>query len=305
MRFWVGVTDYDWFQFLASLPDVDEVNFWQPSAARQAVILQPGDQFVFKLHAAQGGFIVGGGTFVRYTKMSPRWAWDAFGLKNGALSIDLMRARIASYRGRPVDVEADEIGAFVLVEPFFLPSDLWIAAPPDWAPNIVQGKTFDSGVGSGAALWQQLQLAQAAVVTPVVTEQPAAYGTPVLVTPRLGQGAFRVLVTDAYGRRCAVTGERTMPVLEAAHVRPYNLDGPHAIDNGLLLRSDLHTLFDRGYVTVTPDLTFRVSQRIKLEFENGRDYYALDGRSINAPVAPYTSPRRDYLEWHADTVFRG
>jgi putative restriction endonuclease len=40
------------------------------------------------------------------------------------------------------------------------------------------------------------------------------------VQPRLGQGAFRLLVTDAYQRRCAVTGERTLPVLDAAHIRP-------------------------------------------------------------------------------------
>lgn len=304
MRYWVGVTDYDWFQFLASLPDVDEVNFWQPSAARQAVILQPGAQFVFKLHAARGGFIVGGGTFVRYTKMSPRWAWDTFGVKNGALSMELMRTRIARYRGRSVDLETDEIGAFVLVEPYFLPPEQWITAPPDWAPNIVQGKTFDSTAGSGAVLWEQLQLARAALGPTIAIEQPAAYGTPILIAPRLGQGAFRVLVTDAYGRRCAITGERTMPVLEAAHVKPYSLDGPHAIDNGLLLRSDLHTLFDRGYVTVTPDLKVRVSRRIREEFENGRDYYALDGRSINSPVAPYSPPRRDFLEWHSDTVYR-
>ena len=95
-----------------------------------------------------------------------------------------------------------------------------------------------------------------------------------------------------------------MPVLEAAHVRPYSLNGPHAIDNGLLLRSDLHTLFDRGYVTVTPDLRVRVSRRIREEFENGHDYYELDGRAINAPAVG-SPPRREYLEWHADTVFRG
>ena len=141
MRFWVGVTDYDWFQFLASLADVDEVNFWQPSALRQAVILEAGAQFLFKLHARDGGYIVGGGTFVRYSKLSPRFAWDAFGLKNGASSLSDMVRRIEKYRRSTVDPESDEIGAFVLVEPFFLPRDRWIAPPPDWAGNIVQGKT--------------------------------------------------------------------------------------------------------------------------------------------------------------------
>ena len=125
-----------------------------------------------------------------------------------------------------------------------------------------------------------------------------------LVLPRLGQGAFRVLVTDAYRRRCAITGERTLPVLDAAHIKPYSESGPHRLDNGLLLRTDVHTLFDAGYLTVTPDLRVRVSRRIREEFENGRDYYALDGRKLTGPVASAPPPKREYLEWHSDVRFR-
>ena len=49
-----------------------------------------------------------------------------------------------------------------------------------------------------------------------------------------------------------MTQERTLPVLEAAHINAYAHGGPHQLSNGLLLRSDLHTLFDRGYITVDP-----------------------------------------------------
>ena len=101
--------------------------------------------------------------------------------------------------------------------------------------------------------------------------------------PRLGQGAFRVLVTDIYNRRCAITQERTLPALEAAHIRPYGDGGEHEARNGLLLRRDIHSLFDAGYVTVTPDLRFEVSRRIKEEFDNGKHYYELHGRPIFAP----------------------
>jgi len=113
-----------------------------------------------------------------------------------------------------------------------------------------------------------------------------------------------VLVTDAYERRCAVTAERTLPVLEAAHIKPYAQSGAHEIDNGLLLRADLHTLFDRGYVTVTPDMRFRVSSRIREEFQNGRDYYALDGREVRPPGRRFAPPAREYLQWHSEAVFR-
>jgi putative restriction endonuclease len=73
---------------------------------------------------------------------------------------------------------------------------------------------------------------------------------------------------------------------------------------GLLLRSDLHTLFDRGHVTVGPDLTVHGSRRIHDEFENGRHYYALQGRQIRPPARGNPPPAREYLEWHTDTVFR-
>jgi putative restriction endonuclease len=122
---------------------------------------------------------------------------------------------------------------------------------------------------------------------------------------RLGQGAFRVLVTDAYNRRCAVTGERTLPVLEAAHIRPYAHKGPHRGSNGILLRSDLHKLFDLGYLTVTPRLHLEVSPRLKAEWENGREYYAYHGKSLGfLPESMQSRPSREFLMWHNEYRFK-
>jgi hypothetical protein len=57
---------------------------------------------------------------------------------------------------------------------------------------------------------------------------------------------------------------------------------------------------------VTPaDRTLRVSRRIHDEFQNGREYYALDGRELRAPLPGYPLTSAEALEWHADTVFRG
>jgi len=101
-------------------------------------------------------------------------------------------------------------------------------------------------------------------------------------------------VTDVYDRRCAITGERTLPVLEAAHIKAYSSGGPHEPENGLLLRSDVHTLFDKGYVTVDADqLKVVVSSRIREEFENGRDYYHLHGRAIRLPRESNSLPSHD------------
>jgi putative restriction endonuclease len=107
-------------------------------------------------------------------------------------------------------------------------------------------------------------------------------------------------------RRPKARGERTLPVLEAAHIKPYADTGPHLVSNGLLLRSDLHILFDDGYVTVTEDLRVEVSKRIKEEFENGRDYYTHAGQRLAVvPDAPDERPSAEFLRWHNEHVFLG
>jgi putative restriction endonuclease len=109
---------------------------------------------------------------------------------------------------------------------------------------------------------------------------------------------------EGYQRRCAVTGEKTLPVLEAAHIRPYSDDGPHAISNGIFLRSDLHTLFDRGYITITNDYRVAVSRRIRDEFSNGHEYYAFDGKELLVtPRSATDRPSQEFLEWHRKNRF--
>jgi putative restriction endonuclease len=305
MRLWVGVTDKDWFDFLeARAPD--EVNFWQPSGSREFRVLQPGEPFLFKLHSPLN-FIVGGGTFVRYSKLPASLAWDAFGPKNGVASLGQLRERVRRYRRESVDLDP-VIGCNVLVEPFFLPREQWIRVPESWARNIVQGKTYDTATDEGRALLADVQ----AVLTAAVADAPLAatddsprYGTEYMTRGRLGQGAFRVLVTESYQKRCAVTGEKTLPVLEAAHIKPYAEDGPHRVDNGILLRSDLHKLFDLGYVTVTPELKLEVSSRLREEWHNGREYYAYHGKELAfRPQVASELPSRTFLEWHNENRFR-
>lgn len=305
VRFWVGITDADWYQYL-STRGADEVNFWQPGE-RIAARLEPGTPFLFKLHARDGGHIVGGAFFAHFSVLPVRLAWDAFQDKNGAATLEQMASRISRYRPGSIDLDAHRIGCNVLTQPFFFPVEAIVPTPMTWPRSVQQGRTYDTATPEGQELWEQVQAALASTAATAdrrLADPSSRYGEPVITRPRLGQGAFRVLVTDAYERRCAVTSERTLPVLEAAHIRPYAQNGAHEIDNGLLLRADLHTLFDRGYVTVTPDMRFHVSPRIREEFQNGRDYYALDGREVRPPGQRFAPPAREYLEWHSEAVFR-
>ena len=313
MNFFVAVTDYDWFQLHASKSDVAEVNFWRPSPEASFKALNAGEMLLFKLHSPRN-FVVGGGFFTRFVQLPISLAWDAFGEGNGVRSLSEMRDRIAKYRRVPIaPTENPKIGCILLAEPFFFTEAEWIPVPSDFSLNIVQGKGYDSQDGTtGKALLEATTERLAARTTPNYDPGPATiaaigsarYGEPTMVRPRLGQGIFRVVVTDAYERRCAITGERTLPVLEAAHIKPYSVGGPHEPENGLLLRSDLHTLFDQGYLTVDAEqLKVVVSSRIREEFENGRDYYHLHGRTIRLPHETASLPSREYLAFH-NSVFR-
>ena len=300
----VAVTDDDWFEMLRAAAGPSEVNFWAPSAASFRA-LQPGEMFLFKLHAPRN-VIVGGGIFAYANALPCSLAWTAFGEANGARSAQEMRSRIARYRRTdPSDRSDFEIGCRILTQPFFFDEADWISVPPSWSPNIVSFKTYATADGEGLALWEAVNERLSRSQSSGIAEPGARFGEPHLIRPRLGQGAFRVLVTDIYRRRCAITQERTLPALEAAHIRPYGDGGTHEARNGLLLRRDIHSLFDAGYVTVTPDLRFEVSRRIREEFENGRHYYALHGHKIEPPLDIWQSPDPDALTWHNEHCFRG
>jgi putative restriction endonuclease len=109
---------------------------------------------------------------------------------------------------------------------------------------------------------------------------------------------------DAYRSACAVTEEHSLPALEAAHIRPFADGGPHAVSNGLLLRSDIHRLFDSGYVGVTDDYRFVVSKQLRSDFSNGRSYYPLNERKIALPNAIAERPDPELLRWHIRHRFR-
>lgn len=302
VNIFVGVTDNDWFESL-SAQRPDEVNFWSPSP-RGFRSLQPGELFVFKLHAPHN-FIVGGGVYSHSSVVPLSLAWEAFGTKNGTASLAEMRARILHYRRKDDGHERDpQIGCRILTSPFFWPREKWIPAPPSWASQTVVGKTYGTQDADGQRLWDAVADRATNSASPelIATER---YGTPALVRPRLGQGAFRVLVTDAYGRQCAISGERTLPILDAAHIRSYSDGGMHESSNGLLLRTDIHKLFDLGYVSFDPDNRFVVSRRLKEDFDNGRHYYELHGTSLRTPTLPDAAPSQTALEWHRQNRYLG
>lgn len=302
MKLWVGVTDKNWFEYLAAI-NAEEVNFWQPGSKPPTTQLQPGDLFLFKLHSPDN-YIVGGGFFVRFTQLPIQLAWEAFGQKNGVYSYSELINRIGHFKKRQLTGNV-EIGCNILNAPFYFSKNKWIPIPKDWAPNIVRGKFYDTTDSYGQLLYAAIQESLEGDIQVRASEQDKPqYSNYYLTKARLGQGAFRVLVTDAYNRRCAVTNEKTLPALEAAHIKSYSAEGPNHVNNGLLLRADIHRLFDGGYVTIDHDFKFVVSKRVKEEFTNGREYYQYHGNDLtNLPISAQDLPTREFIDWHNTEIY--
>jgi putative restriction endonuclease len=308
----LGVTDNSWYSFLAA-ENREDVNFWKPGGVAAFKAIPQGFPFLFKLKSPYN--VIGGlGFFSSHSFLPLSVAWDVFGRGNGCDSFAALHRMISAYRkndGNPNPT----IGCIVLTNPIFFDRQDWIKPPDNWSNSIMQGKTYSTDEEIGQDLWAKVELlldkylysmAEAKKNQLMVEEPSAQYGNSVLTKVRLGQAAFRVLVTDAYERKCAISSEKTLPVLEAVHIKAYAQSGPHLISNALLLRSDLHKLFDSGYLTITKDLRVEVSRRIKEEFHNGREYYKYHGDSIlNLPPRIQDRPDPGFIQWHNEHVFVG
>jgi putative restriction endonuclease len=308
----VGVTDNKWAAFLRDRPHLTEVNFWQPSPTK-SLGLRRGEPFLFKTHYPQNR-LVGGGFLTEYRQLTVGEAWRFFGEGNGVASAEALRRQIVAYRaggGRPLAPGEDPmIGSILLADVFFVDEAFTLAAPPDFAPNIVKYKGYplESGSYVERALVHLLHHSGVRSLNddglPMVIPGPVYRKNPYEVFARAGQGSFRAAVTAAYDRRCAVTGNHIAPVLQAAHIRPVSRDGQNRVDNGLLLRSDVHTLFDEGYLGVDTKNRLQVSPRLRADFGNGEEFYAKAGTQILLPERTADRPGREATEWHMDTVFR-
>lgn len=261
------------------------------------------------MHAPRN-YIVGGGYFVRFSKLPSFLAWEAFGIENGTHNLKELNERVLKYKkSKDADDNSLNIGCIILTEPFFWEEEDWIPIPNDWSNSIVQGKTYDTDNIIGMRLYSQVleRISRRDIVQPsIIMDETPRYGKEQIIKHRLGQGGFRVVVTEGYHRKCSITGEKTLPVLDAAHIKPYTDEGPHSIQNGLLLRTDLHTLFDKGYITVDEKYYVDVSKRLYEDYGNGKIYYAYHGKKVqNMPDNTIEFPANEYLLWHNENVFLG
>ncbi|MBD8709753.1 HNH endonuclease [Pseudomonas sp. CFBP 13711] len=118
------------------------------------------------------------------------------------------------------------------------------------------------------------------------------------IVRRKGQSKFRSTLLRAYNYRCAVTGCEIEALLEAAHIVPYQGADTNVVSNGLLLRADIHTLFDLGLCWVDPTkLVVKLAEGLE-----GSEYEALRDQPISLPEDVFDRPNADALRWHFNAL---
>ena len=118
------------------------------------------------------------------------------------------------------------------------------------------------------------------------------------IASRRGQQDFRKRLLDTY-KHCLVTGSDIEEVLEAAHIQPYHQEGTFGLPNGLLLRADIHTLFDLGLLSID-SITMTVLIALSLEQTT---YAPLKGGKLLLPPDHQNTPDKLALDIHRREVF--
>jgi len=115
---------------------------------------------------------------------------------------------------------------------------------------------------------------------------------------RRGQSTFRKKLLNAYNRRCAVTGCSVEAILEAAHIHPYKGGKTNSISNGVLLRADIHTLFDLNLIRINPNnLQLSIADCLLRT-----EYAELQSKSLNVPAERKYRPSTLALSWRYESL---
>ncbi len=312
---YIANTDKAWFDYLASISvggRLDEVNFWSPKSPRRLKHMRPGHPVFFRLKKPDHA-IAGYGFFAHFAVLDLHQAWTMFAEKNGDPSELRFLERIGRHRGlNLLDLRQarDPLACTILRDAMFWEPSRWIpwSVAQGWSHQSVRGKGEDDAARASRLLseieYDHLRPPEDFAATFEPLEMDERQIVQARSIRREGQGAFRSRLLDAYGRRCAITGERTEPVLDAAHIQDYLGPRSNHVQNGLLLCKELHALFDIGMITVTPEYRVSVSPRLHAQWKNGRRYYQFDGKELSKlPDASPDRPSVKALIWHNQRRF--
>jgi putative restriction endonuclease len=289
--FAISPTDIDWFKYLRTKGHNSEINFWTPSPWNVSK-LKTGDKLYFMLKSPIrkiGGF----GQFLEYKNMTVNEAWNKYGFKNGCSSKQEFFSRLEKYnksnkKTENVSVENTQIGCIVLSNAEYFDDNQFLDLENyeiDFSRYIVKIKYYNE--------YDPLTETKTSVVNEfeLVSYTTEKLKKSRLVTERKGQGVFRAKLTEAYSNKCCISNEKTVELLEAAHIQSYLDENSNHVKNGLLLRVDFHKMFDNGLLYINDNYQVFISPQVKSEY-----YQSFNGKTIDLPEEVSLYPSKEALK---------
>lgn len=310
---YVGITDTNWMKFIKEQKENigRYINFWTPGTKTFKAI-QPGELFLFKLHAkkakGENGEIVGGAYFDGFEQMSVSEAWNRFGYGNGTTSQFELKSAIDEYRVRNNMDRSADIGCIVLRDPFFFEEDKWIESPVDWGKSIVSGKKYDISEGIGCELYQQVSAMMNDNVDEIIISdiesdadklQILGKERETFIKARVNQSVFRERLLNKYDC-CCLCKVSNPKFLIASHIKPWadsENDEKLDADNGFLLCPNHDALFDFGYISFDENGTIMISEEL------GQVDTIFMNVDKNMKIS-LSSGNKKYLEYHRNNIFK-
>lgn len=299
-------TDPDWIAAIREYNIKNGANFWRKD--QRSLALQPGSYFYFKLRGSRA--IVGRGQFREQQTMDIPSAWRLFGHGNGVASEEELRTRASSVLNLTLDAP---INCLVFDNIQLLPPQRYFDISLARFPNGIMGpKFYEEGeledvaaaFETHAGPYRHRELAEAETILrnqglfdPATIETARQYQLRA-ICQRMGQSAFRLTLLGAYLGRCSVSDCDAVEALEAAHIIPYKGAATNTIQNGLLLRSDLHTLFDLGSWTLSDDYRVILSPRLI-----NTVYAQFDTQPLRLPNQTNLFPSVEAIRHHRQNTF--
>ncbi len=306
MRSCIYNTDADWLTVLKRNQFKEGVNFWRKD--QRNFKIAPGSAFYFKINGTK--LIAGRARYIQQASLSIEDAWKRFGVRNGAISEEELRSRAAKILGIKQDAK---LNCLILGEIELLNEQDYIELLDKEFPAPVMGAKYFSeqsiarienefslrlpnqpaSTGDLVATFAKIENERLFNPDAISTARETALRA---IAIRRGQPEFRQKILSAYSGTCAVSGETTLGVLEAAHIVPYRGSDTNTIQNGLLLRADWHTLFDLGYWWIDDKFQIVVAEVLK-----GSYYYAQNGKLLHLPQKLDDHPSPDALKIHRES----
>lgn len=285
------------------------VNCWRATndAISDALLhLEPGSMVMFMTENMHTDFkykIVGGGFFTGFRNLKPDDAWDVYGTRNGCLDYEQFLDAVKEESG-----SADaNINSLILSNIFFFDPRKCVHVPEELVTDFDKDSRFVFNMTDPIAqyLHSLVMVARKPLVNQEGRNFQGMYFMAAHANSRDHQAIFDAKVNAAYNFCCAITGTRVSPVLEVAHIKPFFDTKFQTVQNGILLRSDLHKLFSAGFITLDyrsiSDIRVKTSKQYQSIF--GNEYQCFDGKNINLPEDINLRPLHEYITWHNENRF--